>query len=89
MLRLPLYRDYLVYLRELHQVASRFKMNGIESFRYPNLWWSADRAWCVATEIDYRWSYVGGSQECIGEILADDLIEAIPTSVSEGNLMEL
>ena len=28
----------------------------------PNLWWPQDRAWCVATEIDLCWTYVGGSR---------------------------
>jgi hypothetical protein len=31
----------------------------------PNIWWPADRTWCVATEIDYRWTYVGGGVGCI------------------------
>ena len=28
----------------------------------PNLWWPHDRAWCVASEIDVRSTYVGGTQ---------------------------
>jgi hypothetical protein len=30
-------------------------------YRSPNLWWPEDRAWCVATEIDFAWTYIGGS----------------------------
>ena len=26
-----------------------------------NLWWPADQAWCVAAEIDFAWTYVGGA----------------------------
>lgn len=37
----------------------------------PQLWWPRDRAWCVATEIDLPWTYVGGDEECIAR-LADD-----------------
>jgi hypothetical protein len=43
-----------------------------------NLWWPEDRAWCVASEIDLRWTYVGGSGELIAQILADERLEALP-----------
>ena len=35
-----------------------------------NLWWPADRAWCVVTDIDLRSTYVGGSAACIAELIA-------------------
>lgn len=47
----------------------------------PSLWWPPDRSWCVATEIDFRWTYVGGSRECIDRILSDDRLEALPAAV--------
>lgn len=47
----------------------------------PNMWWPADRAWFVATEIDYPWTYVGGTTEMIQQILDDDRIEAIRAPV--------
>ena len=34
-----------------------------------NLWWPADRAWCVVTDIDLTSTYVGGSAACIAELL--------------------
>lgn len=43
-----------------------------------NLWWPADRAWCVATDLDLTTTYVGGSEACIGELLATPGIEAFP-----------
>lgn len=43
-----------------------------------NLWWPQDHSWCVATEIDLSWTYVGGSESCIREVLADGRLEAIP-----------
>lgn len=46
----------------------------------PALWWPADRSWCVATEIDYRWTYVGAAPNCIDAVLDDVRIEAIETS---------
>jgi hypothetical protein len=57
-------------------------------YRSPNLWWPDDRAWCVATEIDFTWTYVGGSSACIEAILSDAEIEAVPTITNQGNAME-
>jgi hypothetical protein len=57
-------------------------------YRSPNLWWPDDRAWCVVTEIDFTWSYIGGSSPCIEQILGDPELEAIPTNPEEGNFME-
>jgi hypothetical protein len=48
--------------------------------RSPNLWWPADHAWCVATEIDFAWTYVGGPRDCIAAVLADPRLEAIETN---------
>jgi hypothetical protein len=45
-----------------------------------NLWWPEDHAWCVASEIDLRWTYVGGSSELIARILADERVEALPAT---------
>jgi hypothetical protein len=44
----------------------------------PNIWWPEDRAWCVASEIDHPYSYVGGSVELIEELLDDPGLEALP-----------
>jgi hypothetical protein len=57
-------------------------------YRSPNLWWPDDRAWCVATEIDFQWTYVGGSAACIEAILNDPELEVLPTNPAQGNLME-
>jgi hypothetical protein len=54
----------------------------------PSLWWPEDRAWFVATEIDFNWSYVGGTRDCIQSILDDPHLEALPTNPNEGNSME-
>jgi hypothetical protein len=42
----------------------------------PNLWWPDDRAWCVASEIDLAWTYVGGTEALINDILANSQLEA-------------
>jgi hypothetical protein len=39
----------------------------------PDLWWPKDRAWFVATDTDFDWTVVGGSER-----LASDLLQALP-----------
>ena len=36
-----------------------------------NLWWPEDRAWCVTTDIDFAWTYVGGDRSLIEELIGD------------------
>ena len=50
------------------------------SHQSANLWWPADQAWCVATEIDFAWTYVGGARDCIAAVLADPRLEAVETN---------
>jgi hypothetical protein len=49
----------------------------------PNLFWPADKAWCVATEIDLDSTYVGGSAALIAAILSDERLEAFPADVTD------
>jgi hypothetical protein len=42
----------------------------------PSLWWPADRAWCVATDIDLVSTYIGCSNACIEAILDEPSLEA-------------
>jgi hypothetical protein len=44
----------------------------------PNLWWPADQAWCVVTDIDLMSSYVGGSAAAVAAVLSADGLEAWP-----------
>jgi hypothetical protein len=75
--RLP-HRDYLLFREPVA------KAEGWEDG--PNLWWPDDRAWCVASEIDHPYSYVGGSNELIDAILEHPAIEALPARVTDGIL---
>jgi hypothetical protein len=49
----------------------------------PNLWWPDDRAWIVATEIDYAWTYVGGTRAAIDTVLTDARLEALPAHLTD------
>ena len=54
------------------------------SYQSASLWWPEDRAWCVATEIDFDWTYVGGSTECIAAVLSSPELEALPARLTDG-----
>ncbi len=43
----------------------------------PSLAWPDDRAWCVATEIDFDSTLVAATEECAAALLADNRIEAV------------
>ncbi|HEV2033254.1 MAG TPA: hypothetical protein VGU71_03495 [Candidatus Dormibacteraeota bacterium] len=47
----------------------------------PNLWWPDDQAWCVASEIDFPYTYVGGTSELIEQILQHPALEALPATI--------
>lgn len=48
-----------------------------------NLWWPADRAWCVLTDVELVSTYVGGSTACIAELLADPRLECLPATADQ------
>jgi hypothetical protein len=70
------HRSYHLFrgpLGDIHQVPS----GGIWEEQSPNLWWPTDRAWIVVTELDFPWTYVGGSAALIERIVADARLESM------------
>lgn len=71
------YRDYLLYSGPVDAALAL-----IEAAPWweqtPNLWWPADLAWCVATDIDLDSTYIGGSTPLIDSLLADPRLEVLP-----------
>jgi hypothetical protein len=47
----------------------------------PTLWWPDDRAWCVATEIDFHSTYVGGAAALTAALTGAATIEALPVTL--------
>jgi hypothetical protein len=62
-------REYHLFSGPLEAVTSFDYGN---YFHSPNLWWPQDRRWCVATEIDLKSTYIGGSEECIVALIDSD-----------------
>jgi hypothetical protein len=73
-------RNYDVFSGPLAAARTSLSISGYGVGRSANLWWPADHAWCVATEIDFAWTYVGGPRDCIAAVLADPRLEAVATS---------
>ena len=42
-------------------------------------WWPDDRTWCLCTDTDCSWSYLAARRECIDEVLAVVVIDAVET----------
>lgn len=80
--RLP-NRDYLLYTGPAEDVIAIAELGGAADGQCASLWWAADRAWCVATDVDLEWTYVGGPHGLIDAILADKRIEALPASAGD------
>lgn len=49
----------------------------------PNLWWPADRRWCVCSEIDLESTYLGGSQALIDDLSGDNRIETLGVTLTD------
>jgi hypothetical protein len=52
--------------------------------RSPNLWWPQDHAWCVATEVDLKTTYIGADRSCAQELISLPGIEAATVSPDLG-----
>ena len=75
-------RNYALFVGPLAALPSLMDAQDDHS---PNLWWPDDRAWCVATEIDLAWTYVGGTGKLISDALANPRLEAQPASPDDNH----
>lgn len=77
-------RDYVVLAGPLRS-ALRIGSFATEWFwpQSPNLFWPADRTWCVASEIDFDSTLVGGSMRLIDAILHTPELDAWPVTADD------
>jgi len=80
-IQLP-HRNYALFVGALAALPS---LMGAQDDHSPNLWWPDDRAWCVATEIDLAWTYVGGPAALVSDVLANPYLEAQPASPEDNH----
>jgi hypothetical protein len=69
--------------------ALTFELSSGNRHQSANLWWPTDHSWCVASEIDLPWTYVGGSKELIGHLLADERLETIVAEPDDPHWMDI
>ncbi len=76
-LHLP-HRDYLVLRGPLSVMTELAQYEGPDTWRTqsPSVFWPADRSRCVATEIDFDSTLVGGSDAAIADVLSHPMLEA-------------
>ena len=48
-----------------------------------NLWWPDDRAWFIATEIDFSWTYIGGDRSLIERLVSHPGLEVLPARIDQ------
>jgi len=75
-------RSYLLYVGDLAGMVD-FRIGEFHRLP-PEYWFPDDKSWCVATDIDLYWTYVGGSQSCIEAILRNSELESVPAELGHG-----
>jgi hypothetical protein len=66
-------RDYVLLSAAVPMAARPLWSIDAEAWDYQSasLWWPEDRAWVVATEVDFRWTYVGGREAVVDALRRD------------------
>ena len=75
------HRSYLLYSGTIDR-ALESPMDPFPFDQSPNLWWPEDRAWFVATEVDFDSTFVGGDDRLIAALVTDKRLEALPIALS-------
>lgn len=68
--------------------AIRTSLGAPPHWQSPNLWWPEDRAWCVETEVDLMSTYVGGTRQCIEQLVRHRELEAVAIDPADGTTWE-
>lgn len=50
---------------------------------YPAFVWPADRAWCVAADVDPHWAGIGADTAAIDRLVADPHLDVVPADPRE------
>lgn len=78
-------RDYLLLRGPLRAVEEASDLLG---HQVPNLWWPDDRAWFVATEIDFSWTYVAGTADMAAAIEQRSDLEAMRSDYAHSGTVD-
>ena len=78
-------REYFLYKGELDAALAFVETQQ----QTPNLWWPADRTWCLASEMDLPWTYIGGPSHLIDHLVGDSRIEAWQAEPTDNHQLRL
>lgn len=67
-------------LKSALRVGDSISLDDTFVFQSPNLFWPSDRAWCVATEVDFDSTIVGGEASLAASLLASIDLECLPVT---------
>jgi hypothetical protein len=83
-LRLP-HRSYFLFTGPLRAALATGEWATLSWFiaQSPNLFWPQDRSWCVASEIDFDSTVVGGSKDLVAGLLSAPGLEAWPVNAGD------
>jgi hypothetical protein len=73
--------SHTLLLGKLQEVAQCFELETNEWVMSPCFWWPPTREWCVATNHDLTYTFIGGSEALIESLVADDLLEVLPITL--------
>jgi hypothetical protein len=85
LVRLPYDRSYLLFTGPLPgalQIGWPWVLDSLRT-QSPNLFWPNDRAWCVASEIDFDSTLVGGTTELVDAVLGNPALDAWPVGPND------
>jgi hypothetical protein len=76
-------RAYALYSGPIEDCMKSLNNDSSIPSNSPNMWWPEDRSWIVVTDIDFAWTYVGGSVSLISNILQDSALEALSCNLGD------
>lgn len=74
-------RGYFLYRGDIEEIVTQWQGEGGS---FPTMWWPADQAWFVHTEIDSDSTFVGASRACVDALLGVDSLEVWEAELSQG-----
>lgn len=78
------HRDYVLFRGALAEVPALGLTEPRQFFHFtPALLWPEDAAWCVATEIDFDSTLVGGPREIVDAVLTNTQLEAFEVNTDD------
>lgn len=75
-------RNYFLIRAPIETIRGNILSSQVGTGPTPGIWWPDDQAWCVATAVDFMWTYVAGTSAMIERLLADPRVEALPTTTA-------